>query len=99
MYEAGFGIINSLSSHLYLIPGGGEYDRLDIGYLEKEWQPNLFETAEQTWILPAWSDRVLGACYMMWNDWQQADGMELTQDDLMERFLEPLPAIAQKCWG
>ncbi len=99
MYEAGFGIINSLSSHLYLIPGGGEYDRLDIGYLEKEWQPNLFETAEQTWILPAWSDRMLGACYMMWNDWQQADGMELTQDDLMERFLEPLPAIAQKCWG
>ena len=68
MYEAGFPILNSLSSSLYLIPGGG-YDWMDRTFLEEEWQPNIFRTAERTWILPAWSERMLGACYMMWNDW------------------------------
>ena len=60
MYDAGFSIINSLSSSLYLIPGGG-YDRLDLDFLEKKWQPNVFETQERTWELPRWSSQTLGA--------------------------------------
>lgn len=34
MYDAGFSVINSLSSSLYLIPGGG-YDRLDLDFWKK----------------------------------------------------------------
>lgn len=97
MYEEGFSLINSLSSDLYLIPGGG-YDRLDVDYLEKNWSPNVYRTAERTWIIPAWSDRCLGACYMMWNDWAQLNGGEITEDGLYERFREPLPVIADKLW-
>lgn len=98
MYEAGFPIVNSLSSSLYLIPGGG-YDWLDKDFLIKDWQPNVFETAERTWVLPAYSSRMLGACYMMWNDWAFLNGESITEDGLFERFADPLPVIAEKLWG
>ena len=97
MYDAGFSVINSLSSSLYLIPGGG-YDRLDLDFLEKKWQPNVFETQEQTWELPRWSSRTLGACYMLWNDYASQDGNEITEDGLFERFAEPLDILARKLW-
>lgn len=98
MYEAGFPIVNSLSSSLYLIPGGG-YDWLDKDFLIKDWQPNVFETAERTWVLPAYSPRMLGACYMMWNDWAFLNGESITEDGLFERFADSLPVIAEKLWG
>ena len=44
MYDAGFSIINSLSSSLYLIPGGG-YDRLDLDFLEKKVAAERFRNA------------------------------------------------------
>lgn len=97
MYEEGFSIVNSLSSSLYIIPGGG-YDRLDTEFIEERWQPNVFETVEQTWVLPAWSERMLGACYMMWNDWSHLNGEDISEEDLFERFYEPLEAIAEKLW-
>lgn len=97
MYDAGFSVINSLSSSLYLIPGGG-YDRLDLDFLEKKWQPNIFETQERTWELPRWSNRMLGACYMLWNDYASQDGNEITEDGLFERFAEPLDVLSQKLW-
>lgn len=97
MYDAGFPVINSLSSSLYLIPGGG-YDRLDLDFLEKKWQPNVFETQERTWELPRWSSRTLGACYMLWNDYASQDGNEITEDGLFERFAEPLDILARKLW-
>lgn len=98
MYEEGFSVINSLSSSLYIIPGGG-YDWLDQEFLEEKWQPNVFETQERIWELPAYSPKVLGACYMMWNDWSQVNGESITEDDLFERFSRPLPVIAGKLWG
>lgn len=98
MYAEGFPIINSLSSSLYIIPGGG-YDRLDCGFLRERWQPNVFETAERTWTIPAWSDRMLGACYMMWNDWWQKDGETIPEAGLLDRFREPLPVLSGKLWG
>ena len=97
MYDAGFSVLNSLSSSLYLIPGGG-YDRLDLDFLEKKWQPNVFETQERTWELPRWSSRTLGACYMLWNDYASQDGNEITEDGLFERFAEPLDILARKLW-
>ncbi len=98
MYGAGFGIINSLSSSLYIIPGGG-YDRLDMAFLQNSWQPNRFETAERIWELPAYSPRMLGSVYMMWNDWMWLNGETITEDALFDRFREPLPILAGKLWG
>lgn len=97
MYEEGFYVINSLSSNLYIIPGGG-YDRLDMEFLEEKWQPNIFETNERTWILPAYSPKMLGASYMMWNDLYKLNKDSITDEELFERFAAPLPVIAHKLW-
>ncbi|MCM1263871.1 MAG: family 20 glycosylhydrolase [Butyrivibrio sp.] len=97
MYEAGFPIINSLSSSLYIIPGGG-YDWLELNFLEEKWQPNVFETKERTWILPAYSPQMLGASYMLWNDLYQLNGERITDEEIFERFAKPLPIIADKLW-
>lgn len=97
MYAEGFSLINSLKNELYIVPGGG-YDRLDTEYLQTTWQPNVYRTQEREWVLPAWSERNLGACYMMWNDWAHINGEEITEDDLFERFVEPLEIIADKLW-
>ncbi len=97
MYEAGFSLIHSLSSSLYLIPGGG-YDWLDLEFLQEEWEPNVYSTPEREWVIPDWSPRCLGACYMMWNDWAVIQGEEITEEGLLCRFREPLPVIADKLW-
>jgi len=97
MYQQGFSIVNSLKHNLYVIPGSG-YDRLDTEYLQNTWQPNVFETPERTYILPAWSEKCLGACYMLWNDWSHLNGEDTTDEGLYQRFEEPLDAISEKLW-
>ena len=67
MTEAGFDIINTQGSHLYIIPGAG-YDRLDLSYLAKEWEPNVFTTERGAEEIPVYSSHMLGAMYYMWNE-------------------------------
>lgn len=98
MYEAGFSVINSQNNHLYIIPGSG-YDWLDMEYLESEWEPNVFKNEKNTWEIPVYSDQMLGACYMMWNDMIMIDGIEITEEDIYDRFQEPLEIIAGKLWN
>lgn len=98
MYEDGFSIINSQNNHLYIIPGSG-YDRLDVEYLENEWEVNVFENETQRWEIPSYSSQMLGACYMMWNDMIMIDGIEISREDLWDRFYEPLDVIADKLWN
>lgn len=97
MYEAGFFIINSQNNHLYIIPGSG-YDQLDVEYLANNWQPNVFENENNRWEIPTYSKQMSGACYMMWNDMIMIDGIEITEEDLYERFHEPLAVISEKLW-
>ena len=97
MYEEGFPIINSLSGSLYIIPGGG-YDRLDTEFLKDTWEPNVFETRERIWEIPAYSPRALGAVYMMWNDHAGKTEAAISDASLMERFREPLDILTDKLW-
>ena len=53
---------------MYILPGGG-YDYLDTEQLQSSWMPNRFATEDREWIIPAYSGRMLGAVYMLWNDW------------------------------
>ena len=97
MYEAGFSIINSQNNHLYIIPGSG-YDYLDVDYLKNYWEPNVFENEKNRWEIPSYSKQMSGACYMMWNDMIMIDGIEISEEDLYERFYEPLAVISEKLW-
>lgn len=96
MYEAGFSIINSLNSSLYIIPGGG-YDRLDIQALQ-QWEPDRFSTGTQAETLPAYSSRMAGAVYCLWNDTIGSLDAGITEDGILERFREPLPLLSEKLW-
>ena len=94
LYEDGFSVINSMSSHLYIIPGGG-YDRLDMDYLKDTWEPNVFEQDGTVITIPAYSSRMPGAVYMMWNE---KTGADISEDGLYERFSEPLGVLSGKLW-
>lgn len=96
MYEAGFSIINSLNSNLYIIPGGG-YDRLDTQALQ-QWEPNRFSTGARAEVLPAYSPRMAGAVYCLWNDTIGSLDVGITEEGMLERFLEPLPLLSEKLW-
>lgn len=96
MYEEGFTIINSLNSSLYIIPGGG-YDRLDPEAL-KQWEPNLFAAGTQAEMLPAYSGRMAGAVYCLWNDTIGSLDTGITEEGILERFREPLPLLSGKLW-
>ena len=98
MYSAGFGIINSLNSSLYIIPGTG-YDWLDMEYLISEWEPNVFNQNNKTWTIPTYSPQMLGASYMLWNDMILIDEITITDEDIYNRFEQPLSVIAGKLWN
>lgn len=98
MYEAGYSLINMQSNHLYLIPGGG-YDHLDLDKIWSEWEPYLYYDDHYTQELPACSNQVLGAAYMLWNDMSESLDVGLCEYDLYQRFEEALPVFSSKLWG
>lgn len=100
MTDAGFDIINTQGSHLYIIPGAG-YDRLDLSYLAEDWEPNVFTTDRGTEEIPVYSPQMLGAMYYMWNeDMSGNEGAEALDDAaLFDRFEEPLDILSGKLWN
>ncbi len=103
VYEEGFSLINSWSRDLYILPGGG-YDYLDTEQLENSWMPNRFATEDREWIIPAYSGRMLGAVYMLWNDWADygnpgGESSESSCDeDILARFTAPLDVLESRLW-
>lgn len=98
MYEAGYSLINMQNNHLYIIPGGG-YDRLDSRELYENWEPNKFYDYNQMEMIPAYSPKMLGAAYMIWNDMSGSLDIGISEYDLYERFREPLAVLSMKLWG
>jgi hypothetical protein len=95
MYEQGYSLINMQNNHLYIIPGGG-YDYLDLDDLEEEWEPNKFYDYNELEVIPAYSPQMLGAAYMIWNDESREQG--IGEEEMYERFVQPLEVIAGKLW-
>ena len=95
-YQAGYTVINSLNSSLYIIPGGG-YDFLDLEALS-DWEPNEYPMGGQTQVLPAWSGRVAGAIYCLWNDTIGSLEAGITEEGIYERFSQPLELLSGKLW-
>ena len=97
MFEDGFSIINCLNRNLYIIVGGGT-DYLNNEYLANEWEPNRFVDEDYCFEAPAWSKKMLGAVYAMWND-NYTKGTDTTdEDELLDRVLSPIGIISDKLW-
>lgn len=97
-YNRGFGIINCINTNLYIVVGSGN-DRLDMDNLTSKWEPNLFYDADTDEEIPAWSPRMLGACYSMWNEEYCKNGQGPDDDGIYDRFEEPVSVIANKLWN
>jgi hexosaminidase len=95
MYEQGYSLINMQNNHLYIIPGGG-YDYLDLDDLKDEWEPNRFYDYNELEVIPSYSPQMLGAAYMIWNDESREQG--IGEEEMYERFVQPLEVIAGKLW-
>lgn len=95
MYEAGYSIINMQNNHLYIIPGGG-YDYLDLNDLRDNWEPNKFYDYNELEVIPAYSPNMLGATYMIWNDMSRE--LDIGEEDMYDRFIQPIDVIADKLW-
>ena len=98
MYQEGYSIINMQNNHLYIIPGGG-YDYLDNEDLYANWEPNKFYDYNQLEVIPAYSPRMLGAAYMIWNDMCDNLDVGISEYDLFDRFCQPIGVISGKLWG
>ena len=95
-WQAGYTVINSLNSSLYLIPGGG-YDYLDLEALA-DWEANEYPLGGRTELLPAWSSRTAGAIYCLWNDTIGSLDAGITEEGICDRFLQPLSLLSGKLW-
>lgn len=98
-YNRGFGIINCINSNLYIVVGSGN-DYLDMDNLKNRWEPNLFYDSQTEEVeIPAWSSRMLGACYSMWNE-NYCSGVDRTDDEgIFSRFSEPVEVLSDKLWN
>ena len=94
--RAGYTVINSLNSSLYIIPGGG-YDSLDLEALS-DWEPNEYPMGGQTQVLPAWSPRTAGAIYCLWNDTIGSLDAGVSEEGIFDRFVQPLSLLSGKLW-
>ncbi len=93
VYNSGFGVINCMSSNLYIIVGSGS-DRLNMDNLKEKWEPNLFYDEDVYEEIVEWSPRMLGACYSLWNDNYEHD-----DEGIYDRFSEPINVISEKLWN
>ncbi|MCH5255985.1 MAG: family 20 glycosylhydrolase [Lachnospiraceae bacterium] len=98
MYEEGYSLINMQNNHLYIIAGGG-YDYLDNEEIFNNWEANRFYDNYNLKIVPAYSPKMLGASYMIWNDMSGSLDVGISEVDLFDRFFEPLGVISTKLWG
>lgn len=98
MYHQGYSMINMQNNHLYIIPGGG-YDYLDTAELAENWEPNRFYDYDTMETIPVYSAQMLGAAYMIWNDMSGRLDLQISEADLYDRFLDPLPLLSARLWG
>ncbi|MBR5969420.1 MAG: YfhO family protein [Lachnospiraceae bacterium] len=99
-FDKGHGIINSLSHHLYIIPGTGQ-ELQEFAEEEEDWAPNVFDDGRHTYTIPAYSAQMKGACYMLWNDHSGEGGSlrgEYDDEVIFTLFETPLAPIAARLW-
>ncbi len=104
MIQAGYDIINTDDTMLYIVPGvtrpglvGPYYhDYLDTQWLYNNWNPTKFGSNV---TVSADSQQLLGATFAVWNDKSGVHSNGITEQDIYDRFADALPALASKMWG
>lgn len=96
MIAQGFSLINTFGYRQYCVPGGPLYNEyLDTEFLYNEFIPNHMDDD----IIPTASPQMLGAAYVVWNDYTGREYNGISSFDTLDNFAQALPYFASKVWG
>lgn len=91
--QAGYQLINSCDTYLYIVPAAGYYrDFLDHKWLYEEWSPWIMNSQM---TLPEGTKGVLGAMFAVWND---KCGNGISEQDVHYRSFPAIQVLAEKMW-
>lgn len=94
MIEAGYQIINSDDTRLYIVPNAHYYrEYLDRENLFETWAPNMFREA---YTIPAGHPQLLGGAFSIWND---IIDIPIAEEGIYDRAKEGIQVLAQKLWN
>lgn len=94
MIKAGYDIINSDDTRLYIVPNADYYrDYLDKENLFNQWEPNMFRDA---YTIPAGHLRLLGGAFSIWND---KIAIKISENEIYGRAKEGIQVLSQKLWN
>ena len=94
MIKAGYDIINSDDTRLYIVPNADYYrDYLDKENLFNQWEPNMFRDA---YTIPAGHPKLLGGAFSIWNDMIT---IKVSEDAIYDRAKEGIQVLGQKLWS
>ena len=90
--KAGYSIVAIPDFNLYIVPAAGYYfDYLELPGIFKDWEPCVMADKR---IDPA-TPGLLGGKFAIWND---IVGNGISEDDVVDRFLDALPTLSEKMW-
>ncbi len=93
MLNAGFRIMNTLDSWMYIVPAAGYYrEFLDIQWLYTNFRP---EKVSGSQTLPSFQKGLLGATFAVWND---ICGNGISMQDVHYRAYPAIKVLASKNW-
>lgn len=96
MYEAGYKLINTPDTYLYIVPAAGYYrDYLDVDWIYNNWEVNDFWGTK----IPAGAEEMLGGMFANWNDMIDKRANGIVQYDLFDRILPAIQVTSEKMWG
>ena len=100
MYNAGYDLINTQYSNLYIVPASnknrGAYgDYLPTERLYTSWKPNSMGNL----TTKAGDEQMLGAVFAIWHDCIDTRANGISEYDSFDRFFDAAPVVAARLWG
>lgn len=97
--ESDFDIINTVNMILYTVPttNYGFPDYFDLEYLYSNWQVNLFDLYNRECKMDPDDERLLGACFALWND-LHTEYLGVTKFDIFDRLRGMVCLVSEKSW-
>jgi N-acetyl-beta-hexosaminidase len=97
MVQQGFTIVNANDNLLYIVPKAGYFhDYLDTKLLYDQWEPNIFNFANQSLNLNPKDPHLLGGMFAEWNDML---GSVVSDSDVHARVKPAMQVLSEKMWS
>ncbi|MBR6562933.1 MAG: family 20 glycosylhydrolase [Clostridia bacterium] len=97
--ESDFDVINTVNMILYTVPttNYGFPDYFDLEYLYSNWQVNMFDMYNRECKMDPDDERLLGACFALWND-LHTEYLGVTKFDIFDRLRGMVCLVSEKSW-